>query len=95
MSPSRKPYASDHAIALLNARIAAGRPGCDDAACTALVIMLDDGIAQVLHIEGTPVTLLFLAGTGRFAILARSESDVEFSNDPWHWEGLTYRERPQ
>jgi hypothetical protein len=102
--PDRSLYIDDAYIESLNARVAHGHQGMEFAADVALWWILEDHIRQVLHIEGTPVTLLFLSFVrpllpdgrrpwGRFAILVNGRDDVTFTNDPWYWEGLTYRPR--
>lgn len=100
-------YVDDAYIAWLNELVAKGRAGCETPAEVALMIIIDQAIDQVLHVPGTPVTLLFRPYIraiwmgdavpkpwGNFAVLVQSEHDVRFTNDPWWWEGLTYRERP-
>jgi hypothetical protein len=87
-------YIPDAQIAAWNAQIAAPRPGVA-AAEEALTIIIEHDLAQIIaDIDGSGVTLLTDRATNaNGAIIARSETDVQFSNDPWYWEGLTYRPR--
>jgi hypothetical protein len=87
-------YFPDAQIAAWNAQIARPRPGCDCAADEALSIILDERLAQVIgDIDGSGVTLLTDPTGKQCAVLVDNAGNATFSNDPWYWEGLTYRPR--